>query len=334
MSANIDQIFNDLKNKIYHPVYFLGGEESYYIDSISDFIEKNVLSETEMEFNQSVLYGRDTDVLNLISTAKRFPMMANYQVVIVKEAQDIQKIEELLPYVESPLDSTILVLNYKYKKIDKRKSFFKTVAKKGVLYESKKVYDNQIGAWIVKYTGDKGYTITPKATAMLAEFLGTDLSKIVNEINKLIISLPERAEINDVIVERNIGISKDYNIFELQNAIGSKNIEKANRIVNYFAANPKENPLVKTVTILYGYFSKLLIYHQLKDKSRNSAAAALSVNPFFVKDYQVAARNYNLQKLMMIISYLREYDLKAKGVNNVSTSDGELLRELMFKILH
>jgi len=334
MSMSMDQILNDLRNKIYRPVYFLTGDESYFIDTISDFIEENVLNETEKEFNQTVIYGRDTDVLSLISTAKRFPMMANYQVVIVKEAQDIQKIEELQSYVEQPLNSTLLVLNYKYKKIDKRKSFFKTIDKKGVLFESKKIYDNQLGAWISKYVGDRGYTITPKASAMLTEFLGTDLSKVVNEVNKLIINLPDKAEINDFQVEKNIGISKDYNIFELQNAIGSRDVEKANRIVNYYAANPKDNPLIKTIALLYGFFTKLLIYHQLKDKSRNNVAAALSVGPFFVKDYQVAARNYNHKKLAAIIGYLREYDLKSKGVNNISTPDGELLREMMYKILH
>lgn len=334
MSMSMDQILNDLRNKIYRPVYFLTGDESYFIDTISDFIEENVLNETEKEFNQTVIYGRDTDVLSLISTAKRFPMMANYQVVIVKEAQDIQKIEELQSYVEQPLNSTLLVLNYKYKKIDKRKSFFKTIDKKGVLFESKKIYDNQLGAWISKYVGDRGYTITPKASAMLTEFLGTDLSKVVNEVNKLIINLPDKAEINDFQVEKNIGISKDYNIFELQNAIGSRDVEKANRIVNYYAANPKDNPLIKTIALLYGFFTKLLIYHQLKDKSRNNVAVALSVGPFFVKDYQVAARNYNHKKLAAIIGYLREYDLKSKGVNNISTPDGELLREMMYKILH
>jgi DNA polymerase-3 subunit delta len=334
MSMNMEQILEELRNKIYHPIYFLAGDEAYFIDTISDFIEEHVLSDTEKEFNQTVVYGRDTDVPSLVSMAKRFPMMSNYQVVIVKEAQDIPKIEELQPYVENPLNSTLLVLNYKYKKIDKRKSFYKSIGKKGVLFESRKIYDNQLGSWISKYVGERGYTITPKATAMLTEFLGTDLSKVVNEIDKLIINLPEKAEINDLQVERNIGISKDYNIFELQNAIGARDVMKANRIVNYYAANPKENPLIKTIAMLYGFFSKLLIYHQLKDKSRSNVAAALSLNPFFVKDYQVAAKNYNNKKLAAIIGYLREYDLKAKGVGNVSVPDGELLRELMYKILH
>lgn len=334
MSMSMDQILANLRNKIYHPVYFLAGDESYFIDTISDYIEKNVLSETEKEFNQTVIYGRDTDIMSLISVVKRFPMMANYQVVIVKEAQDIMKIEELLPYVENPLHSTLLVLNYKYRKIDKRKAFFKAVDKKGVLFESKKIYDNQLGSWISKFAGDRGYTITPKATAMLTEFLGTDLAKVVNEMEKLMINLPEKSEINDIQVERNIGISKDYNIFELQNAIGSRNIQKANRIVNYFASNPKDHSIIKTIALLYGFFSKLLIYQQLKDKSRNNAAAALSVSPFFIKDYQLAARNYNFAKLASIISCLREYDLKSKGVNNVSTPEGELLKEMIFKIMH
>ncbi len=329
-----EQILNDLKNKIYYPVYFLAGEEAYYIDEISDYIEDNVLTDVEKEFNQTVIYGRETDVQAIISNAKRYPMMANYQVVIVKEAQDIPMIEELLTYIESPLNSTLLVINYKYRKVDKRKSFFKQIGKKGVLFESKKLYDNQISGWINKYVNDKGYEITPKASAMLTEFLGTNLSKVVNEISKLILNVPEKATIDDELVERNIGISKDFNIFELQNAIGSKNVLKANQIANYFAANQKENPLIKTVTILFSYFSKILVYHQLKDKSRNSVAAALSVNPFFVQDYQTAARSYSYQKLNSIISLLREYDLKAKGVDNVSTTDGELLKELLFKVLH
>jgi len=331
---NFDQIVADLKNKIYHPIYFLGGEEPYYIDVISDYIEKNVLTESEQDFNQTVVYGRDTTPFEIISLAKRYPMMASHQVVIVKEAQNIQKIEELLPYVENTLDSTILVINYKYKKIDKRKSFFKTVGKKGVLFESAKIYDNKIPAWISSYLQKSGYSISPKATILLAEFLGSDLSKIVNEIEKLTINQPQGSQIDETIIEQNIGISKDFNIFELQNAIGSRNMVKANQIANYFAANPKENPLIKTVMILYGFFSKLLIYQQLKDKSKNSVASSLSVNPFFVSDYKAAGRNYNTSKLRSIISLLREYDLKAKGVENVTTSDGELLKELLFKIMH
>jgi len=329
-----DQIIGDLKNKIYRPVYFLHGEEPYYIDEISSFIEKNVLTDTEKEFNQTIIYGRDTNVQTIVSNAKRFPMMANYQVVIIKEAQYIDKIEELDPYLDNPLDSTILVVSYKYKKIDGRKSLYKKIKKKGVLFESKKIYENQIPTWISNYLAKPGYSITPKASIMLTEFLGTSLSKIVNELGKLVINIPENAQIDDVLVEKNIGISKDFNIFELQNAIGRKDVLKANQIARYFAANPKDNPLVKTIVLLYGYFSKLLVFHQLKDKSNRNIAAELGVNPFFVKDYQMAARNYSFQKLTRIISYLRDYDLKSKGVGSVSATDGELLKELLFKILH
>jgi DNA polymerase III subunit delta len=331
---NFDQIIGNLKNKIYHPVYFLMGEEPYFIDEISDYIEKNVLDELEKDFNQTIIYGRDTDVPAVIGAAKRYPMMASHQVVIVKEAQYLEDVEDMLPYVEKPLDSTLLVINYKYKKIDGRTTFAKQLAKKAVLFESKKVYDNQVPAWINDYLGQKGYRITPKATAMLTEFLGADLSKIVNEISKLILNIPEKAEINETLVEQNIGISKDFNIFELQNAIGSRNIVKANQIARYFAANQKDNPLIKTVIMLFSYFTKLMIYHQLTDKSKNNVASVLGVSPMFVRDYETAARNYYPDKLKSIVSLLREYDLKAKGVNNISTGDGELLRELLFKILH
>ena len=331
---NFDHILADLKNKIYKPLYLLSGEEAFFIDQVSDYIEENVLDEGEKEFNQTVLYGKDVDVPTIISYAKRFPMMANYQVVIVKEAQDVRNIEELAAYAENPLDSTLLVICYKYKKFDKRKSFVKLLIKKGVFFESPKLYDNKIPDWINQQLAVKGYQIRPKAALMLVEFLGNDLSKISNEINKLMISLPSGTEINDQVIEENIGISKDYNVFELQKALGQKNILRSNQIVQYFAANQKDNPMIKVLGMLNGYFSKLLIYHQLKDKNRNSVAAALSVNPFFVNDYQQAARNYSLGKLAQVISLLREYDLKSKGVDNSSATEGELMKELVFKILH
>ncbi len=256
-----DQIIGNLKNKIYHPVYFLMGEEPYYIDEISDYIEKNVLTESEKEFNQTIIYGRDTSVQAIVSAAKRYPMMANYQVVIIKEAQDVQKIEELEKYLENPLQSTLLVIGYKYKKIDKRKTFSKLIDKKGVLFESKKLYDNQVPGWINDFVGRKGYRITPKATAMLADYLGTDLSKIVNEISKLILIIPEKAEINENLVEQNIGISKDFNIFELQNAIGTRNIFKANQIANYFRRQPKRKPFGEN------HHHAVQLFHQTSDLS-------------------------------------------------------------------
>jgi len=303
---------------------------------ISDFIEKNVLSDLEKEFNQTIIYGKDIDIPTLISYARRFPMMSNYQVIIVKEAQDLNKIEELEPYVLNPLESTLLVLCYKYGKVDRRRTLCKSIEQKGVLFEAAKIYDNKIPDWIGEYVRKRNYSISTKACFLLAEFLGNDISKIVNEISKLIINIPEKQEITEDYVEKNIGISKDYNIFELQKALGKKEILKANQIINYFAANPRENPLVKVIPLLFSYFSKVLIYHHLRDKSRNNVASALSINPFFVMDYQQAAANYSYGKLTTVISLLREYDLKAKGVDSSGTSfpDGELMKELIFRILH
>jgi DNA polymerase-3 subunit delta len=330
----LDNILNDLKNKIYIPVYFLSGEEPYYIDLICDYIEEHVLQQEEKDFNQSVLYGRDTDVLDIIATCKRFPMMSDYQVVIVKEAQDIKNIETLDKYVESPLNSTILVICYKYGKIDKRKSFAKLLEKKAVFFESPRIYDNQIQAWITNYLKTKGYPIAQKASFLMAEFLGTDLSKIVNEVSKLIINVPPGTEITPEHVERNIGISKDYNVFELQKALGSRNVFKAYQIIKYFAENEKENPLVKVLPILYNYFVKILMFHNTADKSDNNLASVLSVNRMFLDDYKIAARNYSPNKLEQVFNLLHQYDLRSKGVDNAATPDGELMKEMVYRILH
>ncbi len=329
-----EQILDNLKNKKYSPIYLLSGEEAYFIDEISDYIEAHVLGEGEKEFNQTILYGKETDVPTIVSNAKRFPMMSDYQVVIVKEAQEVKNIEELADYATQPLASTLLVLCYKYKKFDKRKTLVKTVAKTGVFFESTKLYENKIPDWIGSQLQHKGFTIRPKAALMLTEFLGTDLSKISNEIGKLEINLPKGTEITDVIIEENIGISKDYNVFELQKALGSKNVFKANQIVNYFAANQKDNPMPKVVGVLNMFFSKLLMYHATKDKSSGNIAKTLSINPFFVNDFQRAAKSYPFSKLTEVISLLREYDLKSKGVNNSSSTDGELMKELVYKILN
>ena len=331
---SFDNLLADLKNQIYYPVYLLHGEEPYFIDIISDYIEQNVLSDLEKEFNQTIVYGKDSEVHTLISYAKRFPMMANYQVMIVKEAQDLEKIEDFQPYLEKPLASTILVLCYKYIKYDRRKIFYKAIEKHGLAFESPRMYDNKIPDWINEYLRKRKYTITPKAAALLTEFLGADLGKIVNEIQKLLINIPAGAEINEEYVEKNIGISKDFNVFELQKALAKKEVGKANQIILHFAGNLRENPLVKVIPILSGYFTKVLSYHYLPDKSKNSVASALGIHPFFVSDYQQAARNFPVGKLISVISYLREYDLKAKGVENTSAGDGELMKELIFKILH
>lgn len=330
-----EKILSELKNKKYHPVYFLAGEESYFIDQISDYIAENVLSEAEKSFNQVVLYGKDIDAAAVINAAKRFPMMASHQVVIIREAQNIKNIDDLIYYVEKPLSSTILVINYKYKSLDKRKKLYLSIQQNGVYFDSKKLYDDKVPGWITSYLSEKGLTIDPGTCMLLLEFLGNDLGKIANELNKLIITLPEREKrINSNHIEKNVGISKDYNNFELNKALGQKNVLKANRIVNYFARNQKDNPMVLTISMLYSFFNKVMIYHFLKDKSRKNAAAELKVNPFFVVDYEIAARSYKPAKVFQIIGLLREYDLRSKGYKNVSTDNGELLKELIFKILH
>lgn len=330
-----EQIITDLKKKNYQPIYFLMGDESYFIDKITDHIIENALSDSEKDFNQTILYGKDVDIPTIITTARRYPMMAPRQVVVVKEAQNIRNIEQLLPYVKTPMNSTILVINYKYKSLDKRKSFTKEVANKGVLFESKKIYDNQIPDWIRHNLNSRGFSIEPKAAVLLSEFLGNNLSKITNELEKLTITLAKGKTIGATHIEQNIGISKDFNNFEFHNALGKKDVFKANQIINYFASNPKNNPFPVTVAMLYSYFSKLLAYHFVKNKTNEKAvASSLHINPYFVKDYKNAARNYNPKKLVAIISLLREYDLKSKGVGNASTSQGDLLKELVFKILH
>jgi len=353
----VTQILTDLKRRIFKPVYFLSGEEAYYIDTVSDYIEKNVLDESEQEFNQTILYGKEADMNAIISAAKRFPMMSEYQVVIVKEAQNLKELGKssgggdddddeapvkksagagnaLANYLQHPQPSTILVFCYKYKTLDKRSTTYKSLQKNHVFLETKKLYDNQLPEWITTFVQDNKFKIGPKASFLLAEFLGNDLSKITNEVGKLFINLKEGEEITAELVQDNIGMSKEFNVFELQDALAKKDILKANRIINYFSANDKDHPAVMTLSSLYGYFTKILLYHFSPDKSKFAIAQALGVNPFFVDGYTKAAQNYGTAKLKAIFSYLKEYDLKTKGVDNAGVNNGELMKELIFKILH
>jgi len=332
--VNYKEIISAIKNKNFHPVYFLMGEEPFYIDKITNYISENILLPEEKEFNQTILYGKDIEVAQIIAEAKQFPFGAEKRVVIIKEAQNIKNIEELEVYIDNPLPSTILVICYKYKKLDKRKKFGKNLSKKALLFESKNLYDNQVLDWIVSYLSEKGFQIEEKAAFMLAEFLGTQLSNISNELDKLMLIVKDDKKITAEIVEKNIGISKDYNIFEFQQALGKKDVLISNRIANHFAANPKNHPLVVTLGMLFSYFQKLMTYHSLKDKSKANVASVLKINPFFVQQYSSAAQNYSQTKLFNIFSFLKQYDLKSKGVNNSSTKDGDLLKELVYKILH
>ncbi len=329
------KIINDIKTGNIKPIYFLMGEEPYYIDKLTEYIEENVLTDDEKGFNQMVIYGRDTTIDEIVSNAKRFPMMAERQVVIVKEAQELSRtIDQLEAYAENPQPTTVLVFAYKYKTLDKRKKLIKTLDKKGLVYESKKLYENQVGEWIRRVLKGRGFEIEPKAMMMLVEFLGNDLSRIANEINKLEIILPKGSKITPSHIEENIGFSKDFNVFEFRKAIGEKNQFKAYQIADYFAKNPKDNPLVMTTGLVFGFFSALLQYHGLKDKSPNNIARELKVSPYFVTDYISAAKNYPMKKVSSIIAALRELDVKSKGVGANSLSDSDLLKEILVKIFN
>ena len=329
------KIVNDINNGNIKPIYFLMGEEPYYIDKLSDYIEQNVLAEEEKGFNQTVLYGRDVTIEDIVATAKRYPMMAERQVVIVKEAQDLTRtIDKLESYVENPMLSSVLVFCYKYKTLDKRKKMTKLIDKVGVVYESKKLYDNQVGDWIKKVLSGKNYSIEPKANAMLVEFLGTDLSKINNELEKLQIILPKGSTITPKHIEENIGFSKDFNNFELLNALGSRNQLKAFQIVQYFSDNQKANPLVVTTSTIFGFFIKILKYHGLKDRNPKNVALVLGVSPYFLKDYDLALKNYPMKKVSQIVTALRDIDVKSKGVGANALSQSDLLREMLYKIFN
>ena len=331
---DFNTIFKDLKNKVYYPVYLLQGEESYFIDEITNYIEKNVLTAQEKEFNLSVLYGKDIDITGLVATCKRYPMVSNYQVVIVREAQSLRDIDKLASYVEKPLKSTLLVLCHKHGKLDGRKALSKLVDKTGVLFDSPRIYDNKVAGWITEYLGHLGYSIQQKAAQLMADYLGNDLSKVVNELGKLIINLPGNTSITPELVEQNIGISKDFNVFELQRALGASDVLKANQIIKYFAENEKDNPLIKIIPILHLYFTRIFIYHHVKDKSQNSLAAAMGVKPTLVYEYSAAAARYSPDRIRKIFGILRDFDLRIKGVTAVNTDDGELMKEMIFKILH
>lgn len=329
------RIIKDIQAGNIKPIYFLMGEEPYYIDKLSEYIENNILQEHERDFNQTVLYGRDVTIEDIVGNAKRFPMMADRQVVIVKEAQELSRtIDKLESYAENPQPTTVLVICYKYKTLDKRKKVTKTLDKAGVVFESKKLYENQVGDWMKRVLAGKKLNIEPKAAAMFVDFLGTDLSRIANEIDKLAIILKPGETITPAVIEENIGFSKDFNPFELRKAIGERNQLKAYQIADYFAQNPKDNPIVLTIGLVFGFFTQLLQYHGLKDKSPANAAKMLKVNPYFLKDYDVALKNYPMKKVSAIVSTLRDIDVKSKGVGANNISQHDLLKEMLVKIFN
>lgn len=327
-----DELISQLKKKEYKPLYLLHGEEAYYIDQVADFIEANVMDEADRDFNQIVLYGGEVDSAMVIDNAKQYPFGVPYRVVIVREAQLLGKLNLLASYAENPSPSTILVLCYKYGKA--KADLVKPFNKNGVVFTSEKLRDYQMPPWIIKQTQKYNFTITQIAANILAEHIGEDLSRVDSELQKLKVTLPEHSEITPEIIERNIGISKEYNIFELQNALGERNVNKAYKIALNFCQNPKENPNVKTISVLYSYYSKLLAYQFDTVRSKESIKEIFgNMHPYVLKTYTEAAQHYSMAELKIIISILREFDVKAKGVDT-SASQEDLLKELIYKILH
>ena len=330
----INSIISKINNKVYSPVYFLMGEETYYIDLISDLLEHKVLSEEEKSFNQTILYGKDTTAEEIISVCKRFPMMSKFQLVIIKEAQDLSsKIDGLINYLLNPMHSTVLVINYKYKTLDKRKKIYKAIQKFGLILNSKKPYENQVSTWISNKLKEDNYSIDIKANQMLVEFLGSDLKMINNQLNKLKLLKPENNNIDPKLIEKNIGISKDFNIFELRNAIGSGNLSKALVIGDYFSSNIKAYPIQLVLSSLFNYFIQLFQFHSLNNKSDINVASTLGINKFFVKDYHKASRIYPMKKISLIITMIKNTDLKSKGYSVSSNSQQNVLNQLIVQIM-
>lgn len=335
--STYEGICQDIRSKKFAPVYVLMGDEPFFIDQITDLLLENVLDESERDFNQVMLYGADIDAVTIINAARRFPMMSKYQLIVVREAQLVRDIEVLANYVKKPLMSTVLVLNYKYKTLDRRKSLATATDKVGVLFESKKIPDYKMPAFITSLMQQRSIGVDGKAAQMLADFLGNNLSRLSKELDKLALLLPENGvkRITPELVEQNVGISKEYNNFELLKAIATKDVLKANRIAQYFEKNPKNNPIQATLPVLFNYFSNLLICYYAKDRSENGLMAALGLRGAFqVKDYVLGMRNYPAMKVFNIIHDIRITDARSKGVDNSSASDAELLKELLYKILH
>lgn len=334
--SSYEAIRDDILRRRFKPVYLLMGDEAYFIDNLTELLTSTVLTETEKDFNMLTFYGVDADVNAIISSARRFPMMAEHQLIIVKEAQHLEQLELLDHYVRNPMPSTVLVINYKHGSIDKRKALVKNIDKIGVVFESKKMYDNQIPAFITTYFREKEIGIDEKSARMLADYVGNDISKLIPQLQKLEVSLSEGSRrVTSDLIEKNVGISKDYNNFELQNAIIRKDFLTANRIVDYFGKNPKDNPMMATVTVLFNYFSNLLECFWLPRKDEQNIMAALNMrSSYFVRDYLTGLRNYNANKVIEIISDLRTFDARSKGIDNISASQGELLKELVYRIMH
>ncbi len=331
---NAEALLKRLQQKDYKPIYVLVGvEETYFVDLISNYIEQNVLTHEQQAFNQTILYGKDTDVEELINAAKRYPMMADYQVLIVRESQQLKDIDKLEAYVNNPQPTTLLVLCFKHKKVDGRKKIFKDIKKKYEFYQTGKIYEKHVLRWMSNSLRKSDFSIEPKASKMLLEFLGNNISNINKELEKLKQILPKSTTIKPEHIEEHVGISKDYNNFELINAIGLKDEFKAQKIAKYFTQNPKNHPLLLSLGLMFSYFNKVLTYHALNNKSESNAAKALGVPPYFVKDYINASKKYSMKDTTRAIELIRETDAQSKGINFSQTNDTDLLRTLLVKIM-
>lgn len=333
MDKEMNALVAEIEKGSPKPIYLLFGEEPYFIDKMSQYIADNVLPEEERAFNQMMVYGADCSIDQVISQAKRYPMMAERQVLILKEAQHLNRtIDQLLPYVLNPQPTTVLVICYKYLKLDKRKKLFKAIQEKGRVVETKKMYENKVAPWIGKLVADRNYRISPKACALLVESLGTDLGRIENEMDKLFQFVPQGSEITLDLIEKHIGISKEYNNFALKEALGARDVKKAARIIEYFAQNPKDNPFVVTISLLTTFYRQLLQYHGLSDHSKAHVAKALGINPYFVDEIVLAAKNNPMKRVSGILASLRRLDLKGKGVGVTKMDQRELLKELLVEL--
>ncbi len=332
---SVEKILSSWKKKNFKPVYWLEGEEEFYIDKLIDYAEHNILPESEAAFNLTVFYGKDADWAALINACRRYPMFAERQVVILKEAQQMRDIDKLEAYIENPLSSTVLVVSYKEKKVDGRSKLAKLLKDKdkAEVFTTKKMYDNQLPEWINELVENKGFSISQKAVMLLAEHIGNDLSRINNEVEKVLVNLAERKSINEDDIEKYVGVSKEYNVFELQDALTKKNLSKAIRIIQYFESNPKAAPIQLILPALYNFFSKTYMLFGQSSNDEKAMAAAIGVNPFFIKDYKAAANNYKYEGVESILLLLHEYNLKSVGVNSINTEDGSLLKEMVLKMM-
>ena len=330
---NYKELISSIKNKETQPVYFLLGDEPYYIDRITNAFTDIILEE-EKDFNQIILYGKDTNIEEIILEAKQFPFGSEKRVIIVKDAQDLKKIELIEDYLYNPQKSTILIFSYRNKTIDKRKKIGKIIYKNSVVFESKKLYENAIPIWINNYVKEKGYKIDNNATAMITEFLGSNLTKITNELNKLMLVIDNKNIIEAKTIEHYIGISKDYNIFELQNSLAERNSVKVNQIINHFEKNPKNYNIIPIISSLFNFFQKVLFLYELKNKDQKTISNVLKINPFFINQYKIAYNNFSRVKIYRILEFLDSYDQRSKGVKNNKTPHSELLKELTLKILY